>query len=72
MDRIDETLPKIDRTALSIVPLDQSDCDLEYWLSKTPEERLAAVELNRRMIYGYDRATSRLQRFFEIVTLERR
>lgn len=26
--------------------------DLEYWLSKTPEERVSAVEMLRRQYYG--------------------
>ena len=37
-----------------------------YWLSKTTYERLAAVELMRQIIYGYDPSTTRLQRVFEI------
>ena len=46
---------------------DQSD-EKEYWLSKTPEERLEAVELMRQIIYGYDPSATRLRRdVFEIV-----
>jgi hypothetical protein len=26
--------------------------NLEYWLSRTPEERVAAVEFYRRQVYG--------------------
>ena len=66
----EETLPKLDRSAFSVVSLEESDHDLDYWLSRTPAERWAAVELNRRMVYGYDRATSRLQRVFEVADLE--
>jgi len=59
-------LPRLDKSAFSVVPLDRADDDLEYWLSKTPEERLSAVEVNRWLVYGYDRATSRLQRVLEV------
>jgi hypothetical protein len=58
---------KVDRSAISISGLhDQSD-EKAYWLSKTPEERLAALELMRQIVYGYDYATApRLQRVFAI------
>lgn len=68
----DDALPKLDRSTFSVVPLEDSDNDLEYWLSRTPQERLAAIELNRRMVYGHDRATSRLQRVLEVDDLKRR
>ena len=67
----EEILPNVDRSAFSVVPLEEADNDLEYWLSRTPAERLAALELNRRMVYGHDRATSRLQRVLEVTELER-
>ncbi|HDP34396.1 MAG TPA: hypothetical protein ENN29_04725 [Candidatus Hydrogenedentes bacterium] len=38
--------------------------DLAYWLSKTPEERLAAVEFLRRQAHG---GTARLQRVARVV-----
>ncbi|MEJ2647502.1 MAG: hypothetical protein P8016_03715 [Sedimentisphaerales bacterium] len=58
--------PKLDRTAFSVGSVfDESD-EKAYWLSKTPEERLEAVELMRQIIYGYDPSTTRLQRVFEI------
>jgi len=58
---------RIDRTAFDVVELGASD--KAYWLSRTPEERLNAAEKMRQMVYGYDRATSRLQRVFEIVEI---
>lgn len=40
----------------------------EFWLKKSPAERLAALELMRQSAYGYEDATSgRLQRVFEVV-----
>ena len=67
----EQSLPPLDRAAYSIVSLDEADDDMQYWLSKTPAERLEAIEINRRMVYGYDQATSRLQRVLEIAELER-
>jgi hypothetical protein len=42
-----------------------------YWHSRTPEERLRALELMRQRAYGYDPATARLQRVLEIGQLKR-
>lgn len=59
--------PQIDRRAFSVVSLDeQQEDEKRYWRSKTPHERLEAVELTRQLLYGYDSATARLQRVFEV------
>lgn len=60
---------RLDRTAFQIGSLDDDD-EREYWQSKTPEERLEALELMRQIIYGYDPATARLQRVLEVAELE--
>ena len=63
MDRFD--FPKVRRDAFTVASLfDESD-EKAYWLSKTPDERLEAVELMRQIIYG-DEAAKRLQRVLEI------
>ena len=60
---------KIDKSVLSVVsPSEESD-DKEYWHAKTPQERLAAVELMRQINYGYDPTTIRLQRVLEVAQL---
>jgi hypothetical protein len=57
----------IDRTAFSVVTFSEKQEDEKtYWLSKTPHDRLEAVEITRRILYGYDSATARLQRVFEV------
>ena len=38
--------------------------DLQYWLSKTPEERVSAVEFLRRQFHGSE---GRLQRVARVV-----
>ena len=40
--------------------------DLAYWRSRTPDERLAALELSRQIAYGYDPTARGLSRFFEV------
>ncbi len=40
--------------------------DLDYWLSKSPEDRVSAVEYLRRQYYGN---TARLQRSARIIQL---
>ena len=42
-----------------------------YWHSRTPQERVWALELMRQKAYGYDPATTRLQRVLEVVDLDR-
>jgi len=41
-----------------------TQADLAYWLSKTPEERVATVDYLRRQYYGN---TTRLQRVARVV-----
>lgn len=57
----------MDKTAFSVITLTGKTNDREYWLSKTPQERMQALELMRQINYGYDPTTARLQRVLEIV-----
>jgi hypothetical protein len=69
MSRSDpQTAYRLDRTAFSVVPLDQQDDEGEYWLTKTPEERIAALGYLRWLAYG-DAATARLQRVLSVAEL---
>jgi hypothetical protein len=60
------TLPKLDRSAFSTAMLTDPSDEKAYWLAKSPYERLEALETMRKIIYGYDPLTTRLQRFFEV------
>jgi hypothetical protein len=60
------SFPKIERKAFVAEPFTGKSDEKEYWLSKSPPERLEAVELMRQIIYGYDPSTQRLQRVFEV------
>ena len=60
--------PRLDRDAFSVVSLDEESDETEYWLTRTPQERLFHLERLRRMNYGHQ-ATERLQRVLEVVEL---
>jgi hypothetical protein len=44
--------------------------DRDYWHSRTPRERVAALLLTNQKAYGYDPATVRIKRVIKIVKLE--
>ena len=60
---------QFDKSSFSVTSLNENNSDSNFWLSKTPEERILAVEFLRQLIFNYDPATERLQRFFEVVKL---
>ena len=60
---------KMDKGVLSIISLSEKSDEREYWHSKTPYERLEAVELMRQIHYSYDPTTTRLQRVLEVAQL---
>jgi len=57
---------KLDRTVIKLAKLTDPPDDLEFWLTKSPQERLAGVELMRQIAYGYDPDTERLQRVLSV------
>ncbi|MBI5652981.1 MAG: hypothetical protein HZC40_21415 [Chloroflexi bacterium] len=60
---------RMDKTAFSVASLDDKADEKAYWLSKTPYERLEAIEIMRQIIYGYNPSSTRLQRFFTVTPL---
>lgn len=64
-----DKLPSLNKKIVNITSLDDTEEEKNYWFSKSPLERIEAIEINRRMIYGKDRVTSRLQRIFETAEL---
>lgn len=68
MDK-DETTFRMDKTAISLAKLGDETDEKAYWLSRTPLERLAALEYMRQVAYGYDPDTERLQRVIEVIEL---
>jgi hypothetical protein len=62
--------PKLDKTAFSVGTVTETSDEKAYWLTRTPQERLAALEWMRQVNYGYDPATDRLQRVLTITDLK--
>ena len=60
---------RVDKEEFSVLSsFEEADvADKVYWHSKTPQERMAALELMRQINYGYDPTTERLQRVLEVV-----
>jgi hypothetical protein len=59
-------LSHFNKTAFSVVSLNEKSDEKEYWLSKTEEERLQAIEFMRQVMYDYDPSTTRLQIIFTV------
>jgi hypothetical protein len=64
-----DNLPRLNKKIVKVTSLDDIEEEKRYWMSKSPLERIEAIEINRRMIYGRDRVTSRLQKFFDTAEL---
>ena len=60
---------QLDRTQFSVVDLADPDDAPAYWRSRPVGERLRALELLRRTMWG-SRATERIQMVFEVVHVE--
>jgi hypothetical protein len=57
---------RVDRTKISVSNSFDNTEEKEYWLLRTPLERLLHVERLRRIAYGYDENSEGLQRVLEI------
>jgi hypothetical protein len=64
MDLVRST--KLDKRAVTVASLSDASDDKAFWLSKTPYERLAALELMRQIVYGYSPSSTRLQKVLEV------
>jgi hypothetical protein len=60
--------PRVDRTAFTVFPSFEESDRKEYWLSRTPRERLQYMEPLRRINDG-SAATARIQTVLEIVEI---
>ena len=68
---MDNYIPRLDKTRLKVSSLNDIREEKQYWLSQKQVDRLNAIEINRRMVYGTNRTSSRLQRLLEIAELQR-
>jgi hypothetical protein len=61
---------RIDRAKIVATTHEQAERDdVDYWMSKTPTERIEGIEYLRRWLYGDDQVDARLQRVFEFAQL---
>lgn len=58
---------RIDKTVFSIGTLEEQGDDRAYWASKSPAERLQALEFMRQVMYGYDPEVDGMVKVFEII-----
>jgi hypothetical protein len=61
---------RLDRSAFSAAWLADPGAAKRFWTTRSVEERLAAMELMRQIAYGYDPATTRLQRVLSVTQRE--
>lgn len=65
-NREQEEQYKLDRTKIEVTDRHDKKKSVEYWLSKTPTERIEYLEHLRWLNYG-DKVFERLQRVFEVI-----
>jgi hypothetical protein len=61
---------KIQKNFIEAITLHDA-CDDKYFLTRTPLERLEAIEFMRKAMFGHDRVSARLQRILEIAELKK-
>ena len=49
-----DKLPSLNKKIVKVTSLNDIEEEKKYWISKSPLERIEAIETNRRMIYGQD------------------
>ena len=63
---------RVDRSKLTRTTHENAGAeDIEFWLSRTVDERIEGVEYLRRWLYGDAAVDARLQRVLELVELGR-
>jgi hypothetical protein len=62
----ESNLMKVDRNRLHVSRLSEPVSDKDYWLSRTPSERLEALQMLRELNFGIDKANAGLQGVLEI------
>ncbi|MDP2921264.1 MAG: hypothetical protein Q8O12_02690 [Candidatus Omnitrophota bacterium] len=60
----------MDKTVFKVTSIRDKD-DHGYWIKKSYLERIAALEQLRKVIFGYDSSTARLQRTFTVTELKK-
>ena len=59
---------RISRSAYTVIKSNETQSDLDFWLTKSYEERLHALESLRQQFYSYSHESPpRLQRVYRII-----
>jgi hypothetical protein len=64
---IEET---IQRNVFEVVNLHEAD-DSDYWRGRNAFERIEAIEFMRKVMFGHDRVSERLQRVLTVAELKK-
>jgi hypothetical protein len=64
--------PLVDRSVVTVQSLHDEPDDRRWWWARPAAERLAAIEIMRRIVYGRAATDGRLQRVLEIAQREPR
>ena len=59
----------IRRDVFEVVDLHEAE-DSNYWLDRSPMERIEAIEFMRKVMYGNDRVSERVQRVLTVAELK--
>ncbi len=57
---------RLNKNILTVHNLRDEQNDHTFWLQQSPQDRFFAIEMMRRINYGQNISTARLQRFFEV------
>jgi len=60
---------KIRKDVFEVVTLQEAD-DSAYWHDRSPAERIEAIEFMRKVMFGNDRVSERLQRVLTVTELK--
>lgn len=60
---------KVERNFFEVVEMHESD-NTAYWRDRSCTERMEAIEFMRKVMFGHDRVSARLQRIFTVVELK--
>jgi hypothetical protein len=60
----------VNKSVLKVVSISDKG-DHKYWKRKSYLKRIAALEQLRRIIFGYDKCTARLQRTLTVTELKK-
>lgn len=60
---------RIQRDVFEVLPLGNQG-DSAYWLKRSPVERVEAIEFMRKVMFGSDRVSERLQRVLTVASIK--